>query len=211
MAAITDCVELICSIDATTFILVIAILIWCAAAVIIVIRTMYGAFEELCNLQSNPNYKVNLSNILAEFLMLIVLTCLPLLLVVLIALTPVFVCYMIKSSWDSGCSVGENLGTMWRSPPEGGSKPKSQQDEPPSEAQPEKAIEPPFGPFRQKSRPQSKCLSVHLNDMAKGWTMDMDGKLETAGSLFVSRGSECSSGSRGEARWKMIVTSYQQD
>lgn len=44
--------------------------------------------------------------------MLTATACLPLVVVLLVAFTPVVVCYMIKSSWDEDGNTRQNLKTM---------------------------------------------------------------------------------------------------
>ncbi|KAI6619968.1 hypothetical protein MCOR07_005708 [Pyricularia oryzae] len=92
----------------------------------------------LCELRKDTNYTVNLLNILAELLMLTATACLPLVVVLLVAFTPVVVCYMIKSSWDEDGSIRQNLKTMWRPPPEEDIKPHPSKEAPPAKVQSEK-------------------------------------------------------------------------
>ncbi|KAI6287316.1 hypothetical protein MCOR08_001222 [Pyricularia oryzae] len=58
--------------------------------------------------------------------------------VLLVAFTPVVVCYMIKSSWDEDGSIRQNLKTMWRPPPEEDIKPHPSKEAPPAKVQSEK-------------------------------------------------------------------------
>ncbi|KAI6375129.1 hypothetical protein MCOR25_003023 [Pyricularia grisea] len=131
---------------AAKFILIVAILIWCVAAVIVVIRAIGATCVEFGHLQRDPTRKVNLYEILSELRMLIVSACLPLLAGILIALAPVLVYNMIKWSWDKERSLSDNLEMMWRPPASADSKPNSNEDAPPTPSQPENVDQPPIDP-----------------------------------------------------------------